>query len=115
MAEKVTKRLSKAIDPKGEDFVEFDLSEVEDVSSSSVLSGAIGAVHTADAEEAETDADELKAEKYSPEFLELAVPKLPVLPKENRARLLMQSPNRLYFYWSVRDVPPERSGCCLEH
>ena len=42
----------------------------------------------------------------SPEFLELAEPKLPNLTKSgNRARLLMQSPNRLYFYWSVARNP----------
>ncbi|MBC7900505.1 MAG: DUF4912 domain-containing protein, partial [Saprospiraceae bacterium] len=34
-----------------------------------------------------------------------ATPKLPELPKENRAKLLMQSPNRLYFYWSVGKNP----------
>src|SRR5688572_2242840 len=42
----------------------------------------------------------------SPEFLELAEPKLPNLSKSgNRARLLMQSPNRLYFYWAVGKNP----------
>ncbi len=48
-----------------------------------------------------------KAEKeYSPEFLELALPKLPNLAKSgNRARLLMQSPNKLYFYWAVAKNP----------
>lgn len=105
MAEKVTKRLSKVIDLKSEDFVEFDLSDVEGISSSSVVRSAIGAVHSADAIEAELDAEELEIEKYSPAFLELAVPKLPELPKENRAKLLMQSPNRLYFYWSVGKNP----------
>ncbi len=105
MAEKVTKRLSKALDPKSEDFVEFDVADIEGVSSSSVVRGAIGAVHSADAIEAESDAEELETEKYSPAFLELAVPKLPDLPKENRAKLLMQSPNKLYFYWSVGKNP----------
>ncbi len=105
MAEKVTKRLSKAIDPKGEDFVEFDRSDVEGVSSSSVVRGAVGAVHSADAIEGEFDAEEVETEKYSPAFVELAAPRLPDLPKENRAKLLMQSPNRLYFYWSVGKNP----------
>lgn len=41
----------------------------------------------------------------SPEFKILAEPKLPKLPKENRARLQMQSPSRLYFYWSVKNNP----------
>lgn len=44
-------------------------------------------------------------EGRSPAFKELAVPKLPELQKENRARLLMQSPNRLFFYWSIRTNP----------
>ncbi len=41
----------------------------------------------------------------SPVFKELSEPKLPALPKENRARLQMQSPNRLYFYWSIKNNP----------
>lgn len=44
-------------------------------------------------------------EGRSPAFKELAIPKLPELQKENRARLLMQSPNRLFFYWSIRTNP----------
>ena len=45
------------------------------------------------------------AETHSRAFLELAEPKLPELTRENRARLLMQSPTRLYFYWSVGKNP----------
>ena len=41
----------------------------------------------------------------SPVFKELSEPKLPALPQENRARLQMQSPNRLYFYWSIKNNP----------
>jgi hypothetical protein len=41
----------------------------------------------------------------SPVFKELAEPKLPALPKENRARLQMQSPTKLYFYWSIKNNP----------
>lgn len=44
-------------------------------------------------------------EELSPVFKELAEPKLPELPRENRARLQMQSPTRLYFYWSVKNNP----------
>ena len=43
--------------------------------------------------------------KLSPVFKALADVSLPELEKENRARLLMQSPTRLYFYWSVRQNP----------
>ncbi len=35
----------------------------------------------------------------------LAQPTLPRLEREDRARLLMQTPTRLYFYWSVRQNP----------
>lgn len=40
-----------------------------------------------------------------PVFKELAEPKLPELVKENRARLQMQSPNRIQFYWSIKNNP----------
>ena len=43
--------------------------------------------------------------EISPAFKALAEPKLPELPRENRARLQMQSPTRLYFYWSLRTNP----------
>lgn len=46
-----------------------------------------------------------EAETRSDVFNELATPKLPELSNENRARLLMQSPNRIYFYWSVKNNP----------
>lgn len=40
-----------------------------------------------------------------PIFKELSEPKLPVLEKQNRARLQMQSPNRIFFYWSMKNNP----------
>jgi hypothetical protein len=43
--------------------------------------------------------------ELSPVFKALAEPKLPELPRENRARLMMQTPTHLYFYWSVRENP----------
>ena len=48
---------------------------------------------------------EAEAEEVDPIFAELATPKLPELQRENRAKLLMQSPNRLYFYWSMKNNP----------
>jgi len=45
------------------------------------------------------------ADELSAVFKELAAPKLPELSKENRARLQMQSPNRLFFYWSIKNNP----------
>lgn len=43
--------------------------------------------------------------ELSPVFKALAEPTLPELARDNRARLLMQSPTELYFYWSVRRDP----------
>ncbi len=58
---------------------------------------------TAALNEDEAEADPMAA--MSPVFRELALPKLPVLKRENRARLQMQTPNRLYFYWSLKNNP----------
>lgn len=44
-------------------------------------------------------------EEASEVLKELAEPKLPALPSENRARLQMQSPNRIFFYWSLKNNP----------
>ena len=44
-------------------------------------------------------------EEEDPIFKELSEPKLPELEKENRARLQMQSPNRIFFYWSLKNNP----------
>lgn len=46
-----------------------------------------------------------QTEPEDPIFKELSAPKLPELPKENRARLQMQSPNKIYFYWSFKENP----------
>lgn len=45
------------------------------------------------------------AVEVSPVFKALADVKLPELVRENRARLQMQSPTRLYFYWSLKENP----------
>jgi hypothetical protein len=44
-------------------------------------------------------------DEEDPIFKELSEPKLPKLEKENRARLQMQSPNRIFFYWSMKNNP----------
>jgi hypothetical protein len=44
-------------------------------------------------------------EELSPAFKELREPKLPTLARENRARLQMQTPTRVYFYWSLKNNP----------
>ena len=38
-------------------------------------------------------------------FKELSEPKLPELTRENRARLQMQSPTKIHFYWSIKTNP----------
>lgn len=43
--------------------------------------------------------------ELSPVFRALADVTLPELQRENRARLQMQTPTRLYFYWSVKENP----------
>ena len=43
--------------------------------------------------------------EVSPVFKALADVSLPELRRENRARLMLQSPTKLYFYWSVRENP----------
>jgi len=53
---------------------------------------------------AEIAAAEPKVE-LSPVFKALAEPALPELKRENRARLMMQTPTELYFYWTVRENP----------
>ncbi|MDQ3063311.1 MAG: DUF4912 domain-containing protein, partial [Acidobacteriota bacterium] len=57
--------------------------------------------------ESETqDAEVVLAETEQSEvFKELSEPKLPELARENRARLQMQSPTKIYFYWSIKTNP----------
>lgn len=51
--------------------------------------------------------DENLRRMENPVFRELAEPTLPELQRENRARLQMQSPTRLHFYWSFKINPFE--------
>lgn len=52
---------------------------------------------------AETETlDEEAKKRETPVFKALAEPKLPELEKENRLFLQMQSPTRIFFYWSVK-------------
>lgn len=109
MAERTRKKISRK---NGEDVLEF--SPVNEVLGASSPVRAerperdAAPVLQLEAPEIELDSpgSELPiAAKQSPEFLELATPKLPTLQKRNLARLLMQSPNRLYFYWSIGKNP----------
>ncbi len=51
------------------------------------------------------DETDILEKEIDPIFEELSEPRLPELEKENRARLQMQSPNRIFFYWSLKNNP----------
>lgn len=53
----------------------------------------------------EAKAEESPTKIADPIFDELSAPKLPAMPKENRARLQMQSPTKIHFYWSFKENP----------
>ena len=53
----------------------------------------------------EEETPAITEEELSPAFKELREPKLPTLARENRARLQMQTPTRVYFYWSLKNNP----------
>jgi len=78
---------------------DFKIDSTADVSSATRK--PIVELETQDAEvvlvEPETEPSEV--------FKELSEPKLPELVKENRARLQMQSPTKIHFYWSIKTNP----------
>jgi hypothetical protein len=99
----------KAIEIALEDFklnplssAEFIKSEIEEIDSETAAAAPqfLVAEEPVSADSAEKDEKEV-----DPIFAELAAPKLPALERENRARLQMQSPNRIYFYWSIKNNP----------
>lgn len=98
----MAKRNTKVSKPLENKEIEFVLDEVSPISSGSILRDVEETAPPIDLKTeilAETDVER------SPAFKELALPKLPELEKENRARLQVQSPNRLFFYWSLRTNP----------
>ena len=105
-----------------DDILEIGESEINTISSGEFiknadleLSEAVVPQFLAKADLADKDSEEVETneiaevpeseEEIDPVFAELAEPKLPELQKENRAKLLMQSPNRLFFYWSIKNNP----------
>ena len=72
-------------------------SEPESILSSEIKTAPVSKPET----------QEVLKDEESPVFKELAAPKLPVLEPENRARLQMQSPTRIFFYWSLKSNPFE--------
>ncbi len=91
------------------DYIEF--VPADELSSSSEL--ITSAVEPVEAVAVRTLAPATKLEDMPPAFRELAEPKLPELAHENRARLQMQSPNRLFFYWSVGANPFHKLNLAL--
>ena len=82
------------IKPASEDYTK-DIKPPQFLVDEGLITPTESAIKELVAEEKEVD----------PIFAELAEPKLPELQRENRAWLQMQSPNRLYFYWSVKNNP----------
>lgn len=91
---------------ENEDLLELD-GEVNPVSSSSTIRTSEEVIEAGiEPPQFLVDAGLIdKEEEVDPIFRELAEPKLPELERENRAKLLMQTPNRLYFYWSIKNNP----------
>jgi len=81
------------------DEIDFDIDAVSGVSSTENVKADRRQVAIVSADAPETAQPE--NENRSPIFKLLSKPVLPELKHEPRARLMMQSPTRLYFYWSV--------------
>jgi hypothetical protein len=91
------------------EFIEF--VPAEELTSSGRYLGSIEAVQPVSVPSTLNSSTTL--EEMPPAFRELAQPKLPELRHENRARLQMQSPNRLFFYWSVGTNPFQKLNKAL--
>lgn len=78
------------------EYIEFKADGSEPLSSTEVARGFAAEL---------APAESLLEAAASPVFKELASPTLPPLQKENRARLQMQSPSRIFFYWTLRNNP----------
>jgi hypothetical protein len=89
---------AKTVKPRAKKAAAEILKENEETEILSLpLAAKIQTTQNLDSVEKEAEAEEL-----SPVFKELAEPKLPSLREENRAFLQMQSPTRLFFYWSLK-------------
>src|SRR5688572_3932306 len=92
--------------------IEFVLDELEPVSSAetsrareveprrSGLQDSVESVSSVDAAVAPGPALDVGQEVRSAAVKQLELPKLPLFGKQDRARLQVQSPNNVYFYWS---------------
>ncbi len=91
---------------------EFTAIEAEKVSSDTLLRAEDEpalAAEMAEKPEPKTTAVSERSEV----FKKLADPKLPQPEKRNRARLQMQSPTKLYFYWSMTENPFQKLNRAL--
>lgn len=91
---------------ESEDYIEFVLADETVSSGDSLRETTVEPVVT-------TLALSAKLEEMPSAFRELALPKLPELAKQNRARLQMQTPNRLFFYWSLGANPFQKLNKAL--
>lgn len=111
MSENDTKKELPETEAATAEFVLEDF-ELNPVSSAELIRSETGEGTAAPAapqylieeEPAAAEPEEIE-EEIDPIFAELAAPKLPELERENRARLQMQSPNRIFFYWSIKNNP----------
>jgi hypothetical protein len=117
MSENDTKKDLLEIGSEAHESVSEDF-ELNPISSAELIKSATDAVATDEAvpqflvaeketvaAELETELETEKEEEIDPIFAELAAPKLPELARENRAWLQMQSPNRIFFYWAIKNNP----------
>ena len=104
---KKDKKKKKETPARNDDYIEFVLAE--ETASSPVFAPVEEKAPVA----VETRTASTTLEEMPPVFRELAEPKLPELSKEDRARLQMQSPNRLFFYWSLGSNPFHRLNRAL--
>ena len=105
----MTKKEQKNVQSDAGDFVEFVLAD-DAVSSDEVIRETeTEAVPT----EIESLSPSTKLEDMPPTFRELALPTLPELARQDRARLQMQTPNRLFFYWSLGENPFQKLNKAL--
>jgi hypothetical protein len=95
--------------PDSENYIEFVLPDDSVSSDETILKATPEPVE----ESLATLTSSTKLEDMPPAFRELALPKLPELPKQNRARLQMQTPNRLFFYWSLGANPFQKLNRAL--
>lgn len=90
-----------------EDFKLNPLSSLDAIQETTIVAEKESDYFSAEAAPKPAAEDEIENldEPEDPIFKELSAPKLPELQKENRARLQMQSPNKIYFYWSFKQNP----------